>query len=269
MTHPTDYNKLANKNRGRITSDNYNVILYFINDTTPFPAGGIDLGELYGLTEFGWEASDELIVRKPCTRVEPMGMLKMNGFNLDFSFIREEIPDNDTKGHITNLLLAQYQMYLNSYSSTDRTVNAATVAQGTYKYLGENFYTEDGKEANDTVSRFGEPLRHLYVPLRVDIEVQIKDFSLNKVDSYDSLRFSNVLLYGPTEKVEQNSSFISNSFKGFAPHAERGKPPFKKADDFYAFAADENIMTQLSTSKGLSNFLRRVIINPSNEDINE
>ncbi len=282
------FHNIRDKNRYRITSDNYSVILYFEQNNKLVPSEGIDLTELYGLSEFSWESNDEIEIRKPVTRVESISFIKTAGFNLDFTFIRENDVPKDTYGDIMNLIIANYRMYLNTYSKLGiPETQQNLVSNNIYKRFGQNFYTDKLAKAsplfgtkvdvrlealsnnnvfvaNDKVSRFNEPARHVYIPANCVIEVRIKN--TNKVfdsESYDSYRFGGVTLYKPSQSVSENSSFIMNKFKGFASYLENEFVGGQK--DAYANLVDNNIAETLDISKGVDRFLRRTIINPNNK----
>jgi hypothetical protein len=261
-----EFRSVFNKNRARILSDNYIVKLYFKVGEKYLPETGLNLTELYGLTEFSYEVDDEIVIKKPVTRLEPIVTLKQKGANLDFTFIREEIPENDGFGSIINLLLSQYSILFNGMGTIDKPEKTSNLGTGNYKVLGQHFYT-DLKNPSDRISRFSEPLKYAGIQAECKIEVRLKNYSTSA--NFEGVDFYAVTLYHLSEKVSENSSFVINSFKGYACYLERAYEGNGTIPNYFGnrvYETIDDVLKGVLNPSSLDYYVRRVIRNPSNKE---
>ncbi len=199
----------STKNKGRLTSDNYQIILHiFINDKRE----SVDLTEKFGITSFDWESRDEIKVWKPITRIEPISEIIQNGFDLSFGSKKENMDD------FMDLLLAQHSMYYGNFFKQDFRYEEAGFSE--QAPIGINLRTDINKpqEVKDGSTIFDKFNMSTYVAPIYSLEVRIKHFNLNKdgENIHEAILFKDVRFYKPFQKVSENSASIEEGFKGFA-----------------------------------------------------
>lgn len=202
------------KNNARLTSDNVEVIL--ISRTSESTQSEFNLTTQYGMTAFSWNSKDEIKILKPVTRLEPIACVQQNGFDLEFSFAKENYDD------LMQLLLFQHQAYYNG--------DLFEEGLGKAKLIGINRETtiQEKPDFNNTQDSSGEYSTNTYNTPIYDIVVNIKHFSLvSDILRAESFKFKNVTLYQPSQRIDENSGFIMESFKGFASYVDEINSPMQ------------------------------------------
>lgn len=246
--------------RQRIISDNMIVYLigYADNKETK-----IDLSN-YSLKSVSWTSRDELKVWKPCTRREEIAILKMKGFDIELNWAKNS-PD------LMSIYMDQHRFY---YGGDSPSIDAHTIGNygrlATSNKLGYNARTpyEDRKpntKKSSVVSVYQNTKRFTdYLTPRFDLLVEIlHPYLKNNIEGY---LFKNVVLYGASQKTEENGSEIDETIKAFASWAEkRGNIQVSSKPANLVHDLLRN-MTETNVEQPQEPFRDRKIINPSNFD---
>lgn len=247
------WNNTSIQNKARITADNYELEL--ISRVKVGSNSYADEEKIfyltrdYGVTSFGWDSRDELIVKKPVTRLEPISCVEQNGFDLDFKFNKENLDD------LMQLMLRQHQHYYGTLN-TDGTPNP---------YIGVNRTSSEVLEKGtinsdlSNTSNFVGNGNQFIVPT-YDLRVKIKHyiFSNNRTES---ILFQNVTLYKPYQKVSENSSFIEEGFKAFASTVDIEKAVAENNNFFDNVIKNVDYYSSSPTGK----HIRRLVLNADNQ----
>lgn len=260
---------IQEKNKFRLTSDKYEVYLVTtLNGISTYHS----LTELYGLESFSWEARDEIKIKKPCTRIEPMAIYENEGFDLDFTFYKENF-DN-----LLTLITDSYMQFYGQNIGVDSERNE-------YNIFGKPFYTYiDSKEssANEGISMFNSNVKMGVQPL-FKIEVYTKSYDIKTELNEDGLlsfgefkekkdrkgfRFYNVVLYKPYEKVKSNE-FIEYGFKGYSSFMNKIRHEESNYEDEYSKTINDITDEKVNQKREFAEqyFLKRTIKNSSNKDL--
>lgn len=198
--------------RDRILSDNYIVeIVYYLNNQPNY----LDLSQ-YGLKSFKWEARDETKIFKPCTRKEEIALVRLLGYDLEFTF-------DKNSADIMVLLMQQNAIYYGA-NIIKRNQN------NNYEYKPTNILLEKRAKADTRTnpakktnvlstaeSNFYSKETPNYITPKFDLRITVQHQSTSK-PTFDKeiLTFKDVKLFKPYQKTDEGSSTIEEGFKGFA-----------------------------------------------------
>lgn len=220
MTFDNRYDVRNEIERARVLSDNYNAYIIQIKDNKENIV--LNLGD-YGLKEVKWEARDELIVKKPCTRREEIAHVHIKGFDLDFHFAKNS-------SDIMKMLLDQHIAYYggmnlnrSALEDTKNRVNKLMIQERTaQKELGDITLSKVGADKKITSSPATSfsiaenDLSPTYVVPYFDVRINIQHHS----KSVESYQFKQVSFYKPSQSTSENGSEIIESIRAFAVTVE-------------------------------------------------
>lgn len=245
------WNNTKIQNNARITADNYELELIsrvkvgsnVFSDTEKI----IYLTRDYGVTSFSWDSRDELIVKKPCTRLEPISCVEQNGVDLDFKFNKENLDD------IMQLMIRQHQHYYGNIAR-DGSPNPSIGVNKTSEEIVEKGTLNSDLSNSTNFNGNGNQ----YIVPTYDLRVKIKHYIYSRNRS-ESILFRNVTLYKPYQRTSENSAFIEEGFKGFASTIDI-ENLVDEANNYYDLVT--NNVDYYSTSK-TGKHVRRLILNTS------
>lgn len=238
------------KNRSRITSDSYDITLIFKNHNNLT----LNLTDHFGITNFEWESRDEIIVKKPITRLEPIAIVSQNGIDITFESKKENL------GDLLDLLISQQNLYYGSGTDGRKIVAS----------LGANKRTDTSNQSliKEGTSIFSGQGRYYATP-KYDLLVKIRHHSLDSSNTsvFEQMIFKDVTFYKPYQKVSENSPSIIEGFKAFASRLVKDENSTKKGSTF-----DEIVEKSLNSEferRSEPEKYHRIIINPDNKDLVE
>lgn len=261
---------LPKLDRNRVLSDNFKVYLYPISsfefDIKGFPDNfknkGIDLTQ-FSLTEFSWEARDEITIWKPAGNILEECRIERLGFNIEIRWAKNA-PD------LMQFLIDQHTKYYGESHINNKVFDA----KASPNFDAERIYrsnVDNQKDVNQPtvspsnigVSSFNQPNANfknknnsLYLTPRFDLVVEITLYD-GTVESY---RFRSVRFFKPTQKTSQNSSEIEESCMAHSSLVMKNSVVKTSFQDMVGIML--NYMLQTKPAENSKPFLDRYIINP-------
>ena len=235
------------KNSGRLSSDNYSIVLVFKRLDNKM----LDLTEHFGITNFEWESRDEITIRNPITRIDPIAILTQNGVDFSLESKKENLDD------LMDLLLSQQNLYYGAGADGKK----PTISLGANKRSNSSAIKNGVSIFNDVSSK------NTVAPI-YDLIIKISHYDIDgdSENKTELLTFKDVIFYKPFQRVSENSSSISEGFKGFASRIITGGGT--KDISTFNDIVEKTFLEEFNTEKDAEDFPRRVI-NPDNNDLIE
>ena len=197
----------------RLLSDNYNAYLIPKDSNgTPLNEYALNLGSL-GLKRIKWDMRTESIKFKPVTRRDEICIVKFMGFDFDLSFGKNSFD-------MMYLLLGQHAFNHAQVFGLSLD-NLAFKLQSESSDIGIQKKTEykEGKVLSTVSSNWNsenKAIKTENISPKYDLKINIQHYN-TLVESY---LFKNFTLEGGSQETEENSSDISENFKGHAGWVE-------------------------------------------------
>lgn len=203
--------------RTRLLSDNYNAHLisgYGTKNEISF-----NLSD-YGLKSIKWDARDEVVYKKPCTRLEEIAMVYLKGFDFDLTF-------GKNSSDLMKIFLDQHIAYMGGMNIKQNDLSIDT--KNSSSKLNIQKRTETKKLGNvesktsilSNVSTNFETTSNYtsadYLTPRFDLKINVQHYN-TKVES---LLFRNCVFFKPSQSTSENSAEIDESIKMFASSVEQ------------------------------------------------
>lgn len=198
----------------RLLSDNFNAYLIPKDSNgTPLNGYALNLGNL-GLKRIKWDMRTESIKFTPVTRRDEICIVKFMGFDFEFSFGKNSFD-------MMYLMLGQHA-YNHAQAFGLSLDNLSFKLQSESSDIGIQKRTEfkEGKQILSTVASNWDSqnrnIRTENISPKYDLKINIQHYN-TLIESY---LFKNFTLESGSQETEENSSDISESFKGHAGWVE-------------------------------------------------